>query len=197
MKDRNHRYAVSVLVEDRIGALHDTTSAMSEMGANIDGISQTVVEGYFTVILTVSFPENVECGAVERAIESNFNAGEANIIVRPYHDKSLPDPVPDGERYMLTLAGTDAPSIMKTVTGFLASKSINIEDWYVVFHGSHVTHVGAIRVPRQLDLQELQDQLQAVLSKLNLKIGLQHENIFRATNEVGPIRSLLMETADA
>jgi predicted amino acid-binding ACT domain protein len=37
------RYVLSVLVSDRVGILRDITAAVADLGANIDGISQTVV----------------------------------------------------------------------------------------------------------------------------------------------------------
>lgn len=113
MNEHNYRYVISVLVADRAGVLYDITSAITDMGADIDGISQTVLEGYFTVILTATFPEPVEMDAVKRAITLNFEADEANIAIRPYGTNPPPDPVPNGERYVLTLTGTDSPGILK------------------------------------------------------------------------------------
>lgn len=198
MKEHNnHRYVISVLVADRAGVLYDITSAITDMGADIDGISQTVLDGYFTVILTATFPGPVEMAAVKRTITLNFEADEANIAIRPYGRKPPPEPVPNGECYVLTLTGTDSPGILKTTTGFLAELSINIEDWYVIFQGDHVTHVGVIRVPRHLDLQRLPAQVEKALSRFQLRAACQHENIFRATNEVGPIRNLLTESEHA
>lgn len=45
------RYVISLLVADRIGILRELTTAVTDLGANIEGISQTVVQGYFTVIM--------------------------------------------------------------------------------------------------------------------------------------------------
>ena len=56
---------VSVLGKDRSGIVAEVATALAECGANIDDISQTILEqGYFTMVLlvdisacTVSFPE--------------------------------------------------------------------------------------------------------------------------------------------
>lgn len=187
----HNRFVVSVLVSDRVGVLRDITTAVSDMGANIDGISQTVVEGYFTVILTATFKKPQQPNAIARAIEENFRRDEASVVVRPYNRPSPELHTVDGETYVLTLSGRDRPGILKTVTTFLASRGINVEDWYVEFRGAHVTHMGEVTVPAALDIQQVKDELRRAVAPLKLDSDLQHENIFRATNEVGPIKSLL------
>ena len=81
------RYVISVLVSDRVGVLRDITSAVTGMGANIDGISQTVVEGYFTVILTATFDRPKPPEEVREAILENFRKDEASVVVRPHERK--------------------------------------------------------------------------------------------------------------
>lgn len=187
------RHVISVLVPDRVGILKDVTTAVADMGGNIDGISQTVLEGFFTVILTARLPSALMPAEIERRLREHFRRGEASIMVRP-HDAAprAPDATPRA-RYVLTLAGEDRPALLKRVTGLLAGQDINIEDWYVIFQGARVTHIGEIAVPLRLDIKQLQGVLNDSLRPLGLACNVQHENIFRSINEVGPIRSLLTE----
>jgi glycine cleavage system transcriptional repressor len=191
------RYVISVLVSDRVGVLRDITSAVTATGANIDGISQTVVEGYFTVILTATFDKPVSPEAVRHAILENFRHDEASVVVRSYERKNPTRRTVDGEQYVTTVTGRDRKGILKTVTTFLASKGINVEDWYVDFHGDDVTHIGEITVPHALDIKQVQEEFRQVVAPLKLTACFQHANIFRATNEVGPIKSLLGGPSDA
>jgi glycine cleavage system transcriptional repressor len=187
------RYVITVLVADRVAILRDITSAVTDMGANIDGISQTVVEGYFTVILTAAFPAAVSPDSVRNAILQNFAENEASVVVIPYDARRATRRPVRGDRYVVTLTGLDRLGILKTITGFLAEKGINIEDWHVDFGSGGVTQIGQITVPSLLDIKQLQDEFRQALAPLNLASCIQHENIFRATNEVGAIRSLLEE----
>jgi glycine cleavage system transcriptional repressor len=190
--DRQH-FVVSVLVADRVGILRDITSAVTDMGANIDGISQTVVRGYFTVILTASMDRPHTPQSVREAIAGNFAPGEASIVVRPYDpaaDASYPT---QGDRYVLTMTGKDRKGILKATTAFLAARNINIEDWYVIFEGDGVTHIGEITVPDRLDIKHVQAELAQTARELGLQSFIQHENIFRVTNEVGAVRELLRD----
>jgi glycine cleavage system transcriptional repressor len=190
------RYVMSILVSDRVGILRDITSAVTDAGGNIDGISQTVVSGFFTVILTASFAGEQDVVALRQSIEGNFKAGEVVVVVRP-HREGTPEVVSGGRRYMLTLMGTDRPGVLKTVTGFLADRGINIEDWDMQLFPEHVTHVAELRLPPELDLCCVGDELQQVVGELGLRATIQHENLFRATSEIGPIRSLLEGETDA
>jgi len=190
-RNSKSRYVISVLVSDRVGVLRDITSAVTDLGANIDGISQTVVEGYFTVILTATFDKPSSPDKIRSAILENFRQDEASVAVRPHEKKGPPRRTVDGEGYVATITGKDRAGILKAVTSFLASKGINVEDWYVEFHGDYVTHIGEITVPRALDIKQIQEEFKQVVAPLGLRACFQHENIFRATNEVGPIKSLL------
>lgn len=185
------RYVISVLVADRVGILRDVTSAVTDMGANIDGISQTVVAGYFTVILTVSFAGKHSPESIRETIMHNFSRDEAAIVVRPYEAESVKHIPIKGSRYIMTITGKDRPKVLKTVTNFLADKGINIEDWYVDFDGENVRHIGEVSVPKLLDIKQVQDEFRQLLSALGLDSYIQHENIFRATNEIGAIGALL------
>ncbi|MBI2440840.1 MAG: ACT domain-containing protein [Lentisphaerae bacterium] len=189
------RYVISVLIADRVGILSAITAAVTDLGANIVGISQTVEQGYFTVIMIVAFAQPVGPEAIRHAILNRFDQDEASVLVRPFQaQRQAPG---TGDRYVLTMAGRDRPGILKALTGYLAGKKINIEDLFFRIVGDKVTHVGEVTVPAQLDLKQTQDELRAVMAPFALVVNLQHENLFRATNEVGAIRHLLRQTNHA
>lgn len=188
-------YVISVLVADRVGILKEITTALAAMGADITGISQTVVQGYFTVILVARFEAEQRLDAIRSAISNRFPDSEASVLVREF-DPSARKPVA-GERYVLTMSGREQPGILKTVTSFLAEKGINVEDLYFRIDGERVTHVGEVTVPKPLDIKQLQDELRALLEPMGLGGSLQHENIFRVTHEVDAVRAMIKESSRA
>lgn len=190
MSDRAARYVISLLAPDHVGIIKLITSAVADRGGDIDGMSQTVIHGYFTVILTASFEEACEAEEVREAIAARFGPGEASIMVRPFELTPATGAVSGNERYVMTLTGKDRPGILKTVTTYLADNSINIEDYYFTIQGESVTHIGEITIPRELDVKQLQGELQTLLSSMGLVATLQHENLFRATNDIFSIREL-------
>jgi glycine cleavage system transcriptional repressor len=192
MSSKSCRYVILVLVVDRVGVLRDIIAPIAGLKGNIDGIQQTVVGGYFTVTLTASFGASCRAEDVREAIAANFSADEASVVVRPHeaHPRGRAAGA-DAVRYVVTIVGADTPGVLKAVTAFFAAKGINIEDWFVQFEASGVTQVGEVTVPRALDIRQVQDDLRRLLKPLRQTGCLQQINIFRATNEIGPIRNLL------
>jgi len=188
------RAVITLLVPDRIGILNEITAEVTDLGANIESISQTVVAGYFTVTLVGSFPASTVISTVRNRMMERFSGDTSVIGVVPY---SPPMVIPTSERYVITLIGPEQPGILKTVTSFLAARRINIDDWYLILSLPNVTHVGEISVPSSLDLGHLQNELAGLMHSMGLATQIQHENIFRVTNEIGPIKALLTEDRHA
>ncbi len=181
-------YAVSVLVSDRTGIMRGITSAITDLGGDIQGISQTVVQSYFTVVLIAAFEQAVPAETVRCAIFAAFDPGEVSVVVRDFHLSQFPRI--QGSRYILTLMGREAPGILKELTTYLAENNINIEDWYFRIEGKMVTHIGEITVPDELDIRRIQDALRTLLEPRGLRVHCRHENLFRATNEVQSITTM-------
>lgn len=49
------QYVVTVTAADRVGIIHSVTGTLRDIGGNILELSQTVMRGYFTIILAVEF----------------------------------------------------------------------------------------------------------------------------------------------
>lgn len=189
MNEKLTRYVVSVLALDRIGIIKSITAAIADLGGNIDGMSQTVVHGYFTVILTATFDRACEKDAVREAILTNFEPNEVSVAVRDFTAAPV-NAKRETERYILTLSGNDRPGILKTVAAYLADNGINIEDYYFTIQDGKVTHISELTVPAEYDIKCLQGELQTLVSSIDLVSTLKHENLFRAANEIFAIRHL-------
>lgn len=185
------KYVISALLPDRVAILRDITTAIYGAHGNIEEISQTVLGGYFHVVLTASLPQATSADTLRHAIESNLPDQDLSVVVANHHPITAKPAAQSTTRYIITTSGEDKPGILKTITTFLAARSINIEDWDVDLSNTRATYIGEISVPNKLDIKQLQDEFRAELDAIGLQGGLQHENIFRATNEVGPIRALL------
>jgi predicted amino acid-binding ACT domain protein len=188
----NHRYIISVLTPDRVGILRDISSTITGLKGNIDGISLTVVVDYFTVVLTSSFRKEYDAAEIRAGILKHFHDSQASVTVKPYKPAAAPNAsAVKSSRYIVTIAGKDHIGLLQKLTSFLASRKINIDDWYVEFRGENVTHIGEVSVPAKLDIKKLQTDLSATMGRMGIMCSLQHENIFRATNEIGAVSYML------
>ena len=99
---------------------------------------------------------------------------------------------PAGERYVASVMGPDRPGRIHEIARIFADAGVNVEDWRHDFSDpARTLTVGIVTVPPSCDVTALQKTLADTLGPTGLATSLRHENIFRATNEVGPIRNLL------
>jgi len=182
-------YVISVMSEDRVGIIHDVTDQIVSLKGNIIELSQTVVRGYFTVLLEAVFPAGVETGDVEAAIEKGSREpGELNVLVTPRR-AGVPMAKKRPEVYVLTARGPDRPGAIHRIASFLAGQDVNFEDLYCYVEGEGFTMIAQLTLPPTLSFERLQIDLEALGREGDLEIVLQHENIFRAVNEVRMVGS--------
>lgn len=60
---------VSVIGKDRVGIIAKVSGALSEMGANIEDISQTVLQDYFVMIMLADLTNSKPIGELNRAMD--------------------------------------------------------------------------------------------------------------------------------
>ncbi len=66
-------YIVTVTSADRVGIVHAVTGALRDQGGNILELSQTVMRGFFTIILAVEFDAPRNTLALREAVASGVN----------------------------------------------------------------------------------------------------------------------------
>jgi glycine cleavage system transcriptional repressor len=174
-------YVLNVLTDDHPGIVAAITRAVNQRGGNIDACSQTVVEGYFTLIMVISFAQPV---AVEALVaEVRGEAAGFQVVARPFV-LPPPKPVTATERFVLTAFGEDKPGIVRRFSEYLAGKDINITDFFAHREGDDFLLVGQLEIPVTSDLALLQADLDQIAAELAFTVKLQHENIFVATNQL-------------
>jgi predicted amino acid-binding ACT domain protein len=174
---------------DRIGIVRDVSAALAALGGSITHISQTVMRGYFTLILSVEMHEERTQLEIRQAVERAGAVGELEVNVRPFVEPPSAEPR-SVERFTLSLRGADKAGLIACATTYLAAKGISIEDVYAYVRDSRALVLAQVRVPADLDVEDLQTGLQDALSDFEVAAHLQHENIFKATGELEPVLGL-------
>lgn len=178
-------FVISVLTPDRVGLIAGVTHAVYAAGGNIRAISQTVLQGYFTIILTATLPDECAPAQLQRAIEATGRAGELSVLVRPRANAgSPPAALPAGDRFVLTISGPDQPGILARISAYLASRGINIEDLAAHTDNARFLVMGEVVLPASEDVRQVYIDLSALLPADDRLVTLQHVNVFAATNEI-------------
>ena len=63
-------YVINITAVDRPGIVAGVSSAIYKLSGNIDSCSQTVLDGYFTLIMTVSMDELIGVDELKQKILS-------------------------------------------------------------------------------------------------------------------------------
>jgi len=203
MPDSPRTYVIAVMSRDRIGIIAEVAGAVSALGGDIADTRQSVLCGYFTMLLLARFPAGVSGNAIEQAIQAASHASpydrgapRLEVIVRQADPAALAEaaapgtmptgtmPTGTGHRYLLTARGPDRVGFVAAVSAFCSANGLNILDLSTtVFQGDYIMML-LVDVSRCGDLDDLRRRLKAFGEQAGLSAVLQHEAIFRATNEV-------------
>lgn len=178
-------YVIDVLSDDHPGIVAAVGNAITLLGGNIDSCSQTVVRGYFTLIMIASFPEKIDPETLTRNVQqANSGGSEQQVMVRPFEPTGYPGSETHHEQFVITASGADKPNVLLQFSQYLAGKDINIVDLYGDRTGKDFVLISQVEIPPQWDIRMLQADLEAMGHEMGFTVRLQHENIFVATNQL-------------
>lgn len=186
MKTRfQHAFVLNVMADDRPGIIAAVSGVITGLHGNIDACSQTVLGGYFTQILVVSFPQTVAAqDLVTRVQKAAPPGGALEVAARPYVAPATPAGHQHGERFVITALGKDKPGIIHRFSQYLAGKDINIVDLYWDCSGEDFVLTAQVEIPKRWEIGMLQADLDEMGREDGFNVRLQHENVFVATNQL-------------
>jgi glycine cleavage system transcriptional repressor len=161
-------YVLNVMADDHPGIVAAVTGAVNRFGGNIDAASQTVLEGYFTLIMIVSLPQATAPQEMADAVRGEGAQTGFDVGVRAFDPGRSEPPRTETERFVLTAFGRD----------------INIIDLYGERKGEDFVLVSQVEIPKRLELGMLQADLEHLAGEEGFTVRLQHENVFVATNQL-------------
>lgn len=174
-----HAYVLNIMADDRPGIVAAVSGVIVALAGNIDACSQTVVSGYFTQILIVSFPKPVTADELAQRVRQ---AVPVQVVVLPYTGQ--PAAPTTGERFVITALGKDKPGIIHRFSQYLAGKDINIVDLFWDCQGEDFVLTAQVVLPVRCELAQVQADLDEMGREEGFNCRVQHENVFVATNQL-------------
>jgi predicted amino acid-binding ACT domain protein len=180
------RFVVAVMSRDRVGIVRDVTATLIKHQANIERVSQTVVMNYFTLTLVVTFPKPHTPEDIRELLRSAGAEGEFEVSVKAFETGAEKEAViTNADSFVLTVTGPDRTGIIGQIATYLAGKGINIIDLYAYKPDpKNFMMISQLAVPQHMNAAQIQIDIEALSRKTGLSATLQHENIFKATNDV-------------
>lgn len=183
-KRHPHQYVLNVMAEDRPGIVAAVTKTVARLGGNIDSCSQTVLHGYFTLIMIVSFAEALDPEKLQQEVAAApGKAGGFGVRVLPFTPPK-PAVAEASDSFVITAFGPDREGIVQRFSRVLAEKGINIVDLFGDRKGDQFVLLGQLDVPKRWDIAMLQADLEQIGRESGYTVRLQHENVFVATNQL-------------
>jgi predicted amino acid-binding ACT domain protein len=183
-----HTYVVTVTAADRVGIVFSVAGTVRDEGGNVLELSQTVMRGFFTIILAVEFAEPHDPKALAATIAERGQRFNLTVAVLAAESAEPEPAVPNGERFLLTVLGGDAPGNIHGIAGCLAAHGVNIVDLHARAEGDRFSLVMEAFLPPDLAPGTVRAELERFGRDHGLEAYVQHENIFLATTEPSPVR---------
>jgi glycine cleavage system transcriptional repressor len=161
--------AVTVIGRDRPGIIADTTSALAELGGNLEDSTMTILQGAFAMVLLVSTTASLD--VVETELATLTGDGTLEVSVREVPEKRDGAP-PDVTAYLLSVHGADHPGIVSEITGVVASAGGNITDFSTRLTGDLYVLLAEVDLPGDADVESLQARLTRVSAALAVETTL-------------------------
>ncbi len=181
-------YITTVTARDQVGIIHGVASALRERRGNVLELSQTVMRGFFTIIIEVEFPETQDPQALQDLIKRRNDGYELSVTVLPCTEPTRDPVVPDGERYILTVLGQDRPGNIEAIAAILARRGVNIVDLSTQVDTERFSMIMEVFMPPDETPTAIRDEIVEFGREIGLDAYVQHENIFLATAEPRPVR---------
>jgi glycine cleavage system transcriptional repressor len=177
-------YVISVMSSDHPGIVAAVSDALSDLGANIQACSQTVLNGYFTLITIFEIPESIEPSRINEILRQSKGIDEDYQLVVRKATPPITTPTKHTDPFIITAFGKDCPGIIRDFTQYLSGRDINIADLFGEQSNGEFHLVGQLEVPVDLDVRLLQVDLEEIGKERDFTVRLQHKDIFTATNQL-------------
>ena len=172
----NTSIVLTVVSDDHPGIVEQLSQVLTEHGGNWAESSMMSLAGKFAGILLAQVADDraEELLAALRRLEAE------GIQIVAQRSEGLPEQDYQGA-YVIDLVGQDHPGIVHEITEVLARHDINVEELETTIQsasmsGEHLFIAHAkIAVPRQVDTERLQEELEALANELMVDIALRDD----------------------
>lgn len=120
------RFLLTAVGPDGYGIVARVTAALSELDCNLADSTMSNLSGYFAIMLVVDAADDVTEKQIYTSVQSRCS--ELSLMVDVQGVSSSEVPGIDGDRYVVSVYGTDRPGIVSGICDALASMKANIVD---------------------------------------------------------------------
>jgi glycine cleavage system transcriptional repressor len=153
-----NEFVLTMTAANRAGILSAVTRAMSELGGDLREISQTVVRGYFTMIFSAEFPDNLGEDIIRSHIEDTCRPFEIAVGLKCPATDGLPAPTADSTViHTLRIGGDNRRGVLQDISSAISVSNADIVGMHAIRtrQNAGFEMVMKIAAPRKFDINQL------------------------------------------
>ena len=166
-----NEYIITMTAANRVGILSAVTKALSELGTELREASQTVVRGYFTMIFSAEFPDELTPGVITDHLQDACRRFGIDVNLKdPSEEKQGEQPADSSRLYSLRLGGDNRPGVLRELSSAISMQRIDIAGMHAVRarSGQGFEMVMKIAVPTDFDLDRFLRDLNQIGKAFNM-----------------------------
>ncbi len=176
---------ISVMSKDRPGIIADITSVIYDIGGDLADLNQTVLGGYFTMLLIAEFEHNVGAKELVSAFSLIQSETKIEVIVKEMETKlEIERNCPPRETYLVTAQSVNRTGLVKTIGDLFYSFNINVIDLVTTRESEKYTMIFQVDLTSVPAIEDFRSALNELADQEDVNIVLQHNDIFMVTNEI-------------
>ncbi len=184
---KNKQFVISVMSKDRPGIIADITSVIFDLGGDLADLNQSVLGGYFTMILIAEFDSQVTVEALLSGFAEIISGTALEAMIKEIESDlelekqgSLPS-----ETFVVTAQGRNRKGLVKVLGDIFYERNINVLDLVTTSNDTLYTMIFQVDLSHIMSMGDLREELALLGREEDLELVLQHNDIYMATNEVG------------
>ena len=183
-----HKYTASFLGRDCPGVVAAVSRILEENGCNIEEVTQTILSGEFAAIFVVAAPDGTDAESLRQNLSASLAEAKVDlsVLVRPAIKGQWGQNL-HCEPFVVTADGPDKPGLIAAMSRVFARHDVNIESLKAILGEggtNRALFVFEVMVPDSVDLGRLRRELTCEGQSRDLRVSVQHRDIFEAVNRV-------------
>ena len=183
-----HKMVVSILGPDRPGIIAAVAKCLLEVDGNIENVAQTILQSEFAGTFIVLVPETVTLSVLGQKLNRVMDDLDMRVFVKKLTEPDSETTVTYSEQFVITTRGPDRKGLVAAITAVIAGFGVNVTNLQAVFKGGDDPNrnimIYEVDLPEGIDMEKFTSALRKRAVELNLKISIQHRNVFKAINRV-------------
>lgn len=182
----SRRYVISVMSKDRPGIIADITTVIYDLGGDLADLNQSVLGGYFTMILMAEFDGSVTKEELLTRFAEIQSETPIAALIKEVNDVfskscgSLPE-----DTFVVTAQAENRKGLVKCLGDFFYNRKLNVLDLVTTSEKNRYIMIFQVDLSRVDSMKDFRSELGVLGEREEIELVLQHNDIFMATNEVG------------